>query len=136
MAATVFVLLAAFFILFGLLGLLIYQLMCLSDLELDYVNPYDSASRINAVVVPEFALHGFLSLIFLFSGHWLMFLFCVPILCYNVRLYHQKQHLVDVTEIFSQLGREKMRRLIKLAGFIILLFLSLFWLIWTVLEED
>lgn len=62
------------------------QLMCLSDLELDYVNPYDSSSRINAVVIPEFALHGLLSLIFLVSGHWLMFLFCVPTLYYNARL--------------------------------------------------
>ena len=30
------------------------QLMCLADLEFDYTNPYDSASRINQMVLPEF----------------------------------------------------------------------------------
>ena len=28
----------------------ILQLMCLADLEFDYINPYDSASRINFVI--------------------------------------------------------------------------------------
>uniref|UniRef100_A0A1D1XI01 Protein cornichon 4 n=1 Tax=Anthurium amnicola TaxID=1678845 RepID=A0A1D1XI01_9ARAE len=136
MEASVFVWLAAFFMLFGLLGLLVFQLMCLADLEFDYINPFDSASRINGVIMPEFVLQGLLSVLFLLTGHWLMFLFCVPTLYYNVILYQRRQHLVDVTEIFNLLNREKKRRLIKLIGFIILLFLSLFWMIFSVLEDD
>lgn len=62
------------------------QLMCLADLEFDYINPYDSASRINYVVLPEFVLQGVLSLLFLLSGHWFMFLFSTPVLYYNVKL--------------------------------------------------
>ncbi|MQL83960.1 hypothetical protein Taro_016455 [Colocasia esculenta] len=62
------------------------QLMCLADLEFDYINPYDSAARINAVVLPEFILQGVLSLLFLLTGHWLMFLFCLPFLYYNVTM--------------------------------------------------
>jgi hypothetical protein len=50
--------------------------------------------------------------------------------------YQRRQHLVDVTEIFNHLGREKKRRLFKIVGLIILLFLSLFWMIWTVLLEE
>ncbi|XP_010934684.1 protein cornichon homolog 1 [Elaeis guineensis] len=131
----VFVWLTAFFFLTALIVLVIYQLMCLADLEFDYINPYDSSSRINKVVIPEFVLQGVLCLLFLLSGHWLMFLFCAPNLYYNVRLYQQRQHLVDVTEIFNQLNGEKKRRLLKLINLVVLLFLSLFWMIWSVLED-
>lgn len=41
--------------------------------------------------------------------------------------YQRRQHLVDVTEIFNHLSREKKRRLFKIAALIVLLFLSLFW---------
>ncbi|PKA47659.1 Protein cornichon like 4 [Apostasia shenzhenica] len=136
MVGTLVIWLCAFFILIALLLLVIYQLMSLADLEFDYINPYDSSSRINGVILPEFALQGVLSLLFLITGHWMMFLFSAPILYYNVRLYQQRRHLIDVTEIFNQLNGEKKRRLIKLIYLVILLFLSLFWMIWSVLEED
>lgn len=69
-----------------MMGTHFWQLMCLADLEFDYINPYDSASRINAVVVPEFVLQGILSLLFLLTGHWAMCLLTVPFLYYNGRL--------------------------------------------------
>ncbi|KAH6758364.1 Cornichon family protein [Perilla frutescens var. hirtella] len=62
------------------------KLMCLADLEFDYINPYDSASRINRVVLPEFITQGVLCFLFLVTGHWFMSLLCVPYLYYNVRL--------------------------------------------------
>ncbi|KAJ0968735.1 hypothetical protein J5N97_021612 [Dioscorea zingiberensis] len=131
----IFVWIIAFFLLISLIVLIVYQLMCLADLEFDYINPYDSASRINYVVLPEFAVQGALSLLFLLTGHWIMFLFSVPILYYNLKLYRHKEHLVDITEIFNLLSREKKRRLFKLAYLVILLLLSFFWMIWSVLED-
>ncbi|CAN6466548.1 unnamed protein product [Victoria cruziana] len=110
--------------------------MCLADLEFDYINPYDSSSRINSVILPEFVIQGLLCLLFLFTGHWVMFLFCIPYLYYNVKLYTQKKHLVDVTEIFNLLHGEKMRRIFKLAYLCCLLFTCIFWMIWNVLEDD
>ncbi|WOG87150.1 hypothetical protein DCAR_0206373 [Daucus carota subsp. sativus] len=124
-----------FFILIGLIILVVYQLMCLSDLEFDYINPYDSASRINQVIFPEFITEGVLCFLFLVTGHWIMSLLAVPYLYYNVRLYMQREHLIDVTEIFNLLDREKKRRLFKLGYLVILLFLSLFWLIYSALED-
>lgn len=41
--------------------------------------------------------------------------------------YTQKQHLVDVTEIYNMLKWEKKKRLFKLGYLVMLLFLSLFW---------
>ncbi|KAL1827221.1 hypothetical protein ACET3Z_005633 [Daucus carota] len=124
-----------FFILIGLIIIVVYQLMCLSDLEFDYINPYDSASRINQVIFPEFITEGVLCFLFLVTGHWIMSLLAVPYLYYNVRLYMQREHLIDVTEIFNLLDREKKRRLFKLGYLVVLLFLSLFWLIYSALED-
>ncbi|XP_062233663.1 protein cornichon homolog 1-like [Phragmites australis] len=132
----VFVWLTAFFLVVALIVLVIYQLMCLADLEFDYINPFDSSSRINKVVMPEFVLQALLSVLFLLSGHWAMFSLSVPMVYYNYTLYQRRQHLVDVTEIFNQLGREKKRRFFKIISLIVLLFLSLFWMIWSVLSEE
>lgn len=60
--------------------------MCLADLEFDYINPYDSSTRINRVILPEYILEGVLGAFFLVTGHWVMSLFCGPYLYYNVKL--------------------------------------------------
>lgn len=133
--ADIYVWLLSFFFIIALLILVVFQLMCLADLEFDYINPYDSSSRINKVVVPEFITQGVLCIFYLLSGHWIMSLFCVPYLYYNLRLYTQRKHLVDVTEIFNQLPWEKKQRLFKLIYLVSLLFLSIFWLIYSALED-
>lgn len=125
-----------FFIIIGVIVMVVFQLMCLADLEFDYINPYDSASRINKVVLPEFITQGVLSLLFLLTGHWIMALLSIPYLYYNVRLYNRREHLIDVTEIFNMLDREKKKRLFKLGYLVLFLFMSLFWLIYSALEDD
>ncbi|CBI38856.3 hypothetical protein AAG906_009845 [Vitis piasezkii] len=124
--------LLSFFFHGSLVGLIGYQLMCLADLEFDYMNPYDSSSRINRVILPEFIIQGVLCLIHLVTGHWFMFLVSLPYLYYNVRLYMRRQHLLDVTEIFNQLNREKQLRIFKLVHLIVLLTTSIFWMIWSI----
>ncbi|KAK7847602.1 protein cornichon homolog 4 [Quercus suber] len=127
--------LVSFFVLIALLIVIVYQLMCLADLEFDYINPYDSSSRINRVILPEFITQGVLCLFYLVTGHWFMSLLSVPYLYYNVRQYLQRKHLVDVTEIFNLLHWEKKQRLFKLFYLIFLLFLTIFWMILTALDD-
>ncbi|KAH9318753.1 hypothetical protein KI387_020522, partial [Taxus chinensis] len=95
-------------------------MMSLSDLEYDFVNPYDSSSRVNCLVIPEFAIQGGLCLLFLFTGHWFMFLLSVPPVYYHLQLYNSGKHLVDVTEIFNQLNGEKKYRMVKLGYYLTL----------------
>ncbi|KAL0286576.1 UNVERIFIED_CONTAM: protein cornichon4 [Sesamum angustifolium] len=125
-----------FVMLIAIIVMLVFQLMCLADLEYDYINPYDSAARINSVVMPEFITHGVLCFVCLVTGHWVMSLLCIPYLYYNVRLYLQRQQFVDVTEIFNLLNREKKQRLFKLGYVVLLLFVTLFWMIFHALEDD
>ncbi|OAY63278.1 Protein cornichon [Ananas comosus] len=105
----------------SLIAMTAYQLICLSDLEFDYINPYDSSSRINSVVIPEYIVQGLLCTSFLLTWHWFPFLITAPVTYYHVKLFMNKKHLIDVTEIFRQLNGEKKQRLIKL-GFYLSLF--------------
>ncbi|XP_072986434.1 protein cornichon homolog 2-like [Typha latifolia] len=105
----------AFAAVISLIGMTAYQLICLSDLEFDYINPYDSSSRINAVVIPEFAVQGVLCTSFLLTWHLFPFLIMAPITYYHVKLFTDGKHLIDVTEIFRLINGEKKYRMIKLA---------------------
>ncbi|KAL8459864.1 hypothetical protein ACS0TY_030924 [Phlomoides rotata] len=104
-----------------LLGLNFYQFLGFSDLEADYLNPYELSSRINYVIVPEYLLHGAFCILFLMTGHWIMFLISLPPAYYNLKQYLSKQHLIDVTEVFQVVSAEKKARIIKL-GFYVLFF--------------
>ncbi|XP_024019048.1 protein cornichon homolog 4 [Morus notabilis] len=128
--------LLSFFFILALLLILGFQLVCLVDLEYDYINPYDSASRINRVVLPEFITQAVLCFVLLVTGHWVAFLLSLPYLYYNVRQYMQGKHLVDVTEIYSQLNQEKNKRFFKMGYLIIVFIISLFWLLFTLGDED
>ncbi|KAH9624891.1 hypothetical protein KSS87_016994 [Heliosperma pusillum] len=107
----------------ALLAILLYQIICLSDLEADYMNPYDSSSKINSLVVPEFILQGVFCALFLVTGHRFMFLVTLPLLVYHARLFSRGAHLLDVTEIFRALSHEKKYRVIKLGVYLCFIFL-------------
>lgn len=101
----------------------------LSDLEADYINPYDASSKINYFVVPEFIGQGLLCALFLFTGHWVMFLLMLPLACYHGMLYVKRQHLLDVTEVFRVLNAEKKFRIAKLAFYLTLVMITIFRLV-------
>ncbi|XP_048422743.1 protein cornichon homolog 4 [Pyrus x bretschneideri] len=127
--------LLSFFFILALLCILGYQLVCLVDLEYDYINPYDSSSRINNVILPEFVIQGVLCFILLIARHWFMLFMALPHLYYNVNLYVTRRHLVDVTEIYNQLSWEKKQRFFKIGYLLVLFILSLFWLLWSIGDE-
>ncbi|CAN1157789.1 Protein cornichon homolog 4 [Linum perenne] len=124
-----------FVFLIAVLAIVGFELMCLADLEFDHINPYDSARRINIVVLPEYIAQAALCLSFLLTGHWVFCLISLPYLYFNLTLYLERQHLVDVTEIYNQLNREKRQRFYKLGYLVTLFVLSLIWLLWTIVNE-
>ncbi|KAL6539846.1 hypothetical protein OROHE_011617 [Orobanche hederae] len=102
-----------------LLGLNFYQFLGFSDLEADYLNLYELSSRVNSVIVLEYLLHGAFCILFLMTGHWVMFLLSLPPAYYNLKKYLARQHLIDVTEVFRVLNAEKKVRIVKLVFYII-----------------
>ncbi|XP_078166310.1 protein cornichon homolog 2-like [Carex rostrata] len=121
----------AFVSVISLIALSLYQLITLSDLEFDYINPFDSSNRINAVILPEFILQAVLCASFLLSWHWFSFLITLPVTCYHLKIYMKRKHLVDVTEIFRSLHWEKKYRIIKLAFYVTLFVIVIYRLVLT-----
>ncbi|MFS7925600.1 hypothetical protein Hanom_Chr04g00286951 [Helianthus anomalus] len=125
----------SFFILLAVMALVLYQIMCFLDLEIDYINPYELTTKINNITLPEFITQGALCFLHLVARHWMMFFLCLPYLYYNVNLYIHRRHLVYATEVFSELSREKKQRIFKLVYLAVLLFFSLFWMIWSIVDD-
>ncbi|KAF2549093.1 hypothetical protein F2Q70_00023571 [Brassica cretica] len=98
------------------------KVICLTDLEADYLNPFETSTRINRLILPEFILQGSLCVLFLITWHWVFFLVALPVTCYHAMLYKERRHLIDVTEVFRGISFEKKLRFTKL-GFYIFLFI-------------
>ena len=56
-------------------------LLMLSDS--DYINPIDLCNRLNTYIVPEAAVHAFLTFLFLINGYWLALVLNLPLLAFN-----------------------------------------------------
>ncbi|KAJ8752183.1 hypothetical protein K2173_003791 [Erythroxylum novogranatense] len=105
----------------GLLAIIFYELICLTDLEADDLNPFEATALVNKWILPEFFLQWALCIAFLLTGHWFMFLIALPLFCYHVMLLMKRQHLLDVTEVFRNLNFEKKCRIMKLGFYLIFL---------------
>ena len=71
----------------ALLFLLVYFVITLSDLECDYLNAQQCCYRLNMWVIPKLVAHMILSLVFLLSGHYYLFLASVPLAVLIIREY-------------------------------------------------
>lgn len=49
----------------------------------DYINPIDLCNRLNAYIVPEAAVHAFLTFLFVINGYWVAILLNLPLLAFN-----------------------------------------------------
>lgn len=56
----------------------------------DYINPIDLCNRLNTYIIPEAAVHGFLTFLFLINGYWLPLILNLPLLGWNIKKYVNK----------------------------------------------
>lgn len=59
--------------------------MANSAFRSDYINPIDLCNRLNAYILPEAAVHGFLTFLFLINGYWIALILNLPLLGYNIK---------------------------------------------------
>lgn len=111
--AVLFLWILAFLVLGAVMGINLYALICLSDLQADLINPHDCAGRINKLVMPEIIAHAAAAGLMLLCGSWSMVLVNGPLIAWHVRQIGRNQHLADVTEIFNHLDKEKSVRMGK-----------------------
>jgi hypothetical protein len=63
----------------------------------DYINPIDLCNRLNTYIVPEAAVHAFLTILFLINGYWLAILLNLPLLAYNAKKYAFAPHPTHIS---------------------------------------
>lgn len=49
----------------------------------DYINPIDLCNRLNTYIIPEAAVHAFLTALFLINGYWIALILNLPLLAFN-----------------------------------------------------
>lgn len=107
-----------------------------SDLECDYINPIELCNKLNPWFLPEAAIHGSLSILFLVNGYWFVFLLNLPLLAFNVNKFLNKNHLLDATEIFRTLSKHKKESFIKLGCHLLFFFFYLYRMIMALVVEE
>jgi hypothetical protein len=107
-----------------------------SDLECDYINPIDLCNRLNAYIVPEAAVHGFLTFLFLINGYWVALILNLPLAAFNVKKILDKAHLLDATEIFRTLNKHKKESFIKLGFHLVMFFFYLYSMIVALIRDE
>lgn len=114
----------------------VYFSISYSDLECDYMNPIELCNKLNKFIVPKAAFHGVFSLILLLHGYWFVFLLNLPLLAYNANKIYSNNHLLDATEIFRTLGKNKKESFIKLAFHLFMFFYYLYRMIAALIADD
>ncbi|SCU83814.1 LAME_0C06788g1_1 [Lachancea meyersii CBS 8951] len=106
-----------------------------ADLEADYINPIELCSKVNKLITPEAILHGAISLSFLLTGHWFVFLINLPLLAFNANKHYLKLQLLDATEIFRTLGKHKKESFLKLGFYLLMFFFYLYRMIMALIAD-
>ncbi|CAI5758225.1 unnamed protein product [Candida verbasci] len=107
-----------------------------SDLECDYINPIELCNKLNPWFIPEAALHGFITILFLINGYWFCFLLNLPLFAYNVNKFYNKNHLLDATEIFRTLSKHKKESFLKLGFHLLMFFFYLYRMIMALVKDE
>lgn len=76
------IVLTAFLIFFA-----IWQIIAFDELKTDYKNPIDQCNSLNPLVLPEYGIHVFYNLLFLWAGEWITVCLNIPLIAYNVYRY-------------------------------------------------
>lgn len=58
----------------------------------DYINPIDLCNRLNTYIIPEAAVHAFLTFLFLINGYWVALILNLPLLAWNGKKYANQTH--------------------------------------------
>ncbi|RKF61390.1 ER-derived vesicles protein ERV14 [Golovinomyces cichoracearum] len=102
----------------------------------DYINPIDLCNRLNTYIIPEAAVHGFLTALFLINGYWIALILNLPLLIFNVKTILDNAHLLDATEIFRKLNVHKKESFIKLGFHLLMFFFYLYSMIVALIRDE
>lgn len=69
--------------------------------------------------VPEYIAQAAITVLLLVTGKWVSGLLSLVLTAYHARAYIRQEHVVDVTEVFRQIPRQKVIRIVKLVLYLL-----------------
>jgi len=119
----------------------IFHVVAFDELKTDYKNPIEQCKSLNPLVLPEYFLHGFFTLLFLLCGQWVSLIINLPLLAYHVNRYRTRPTmscfgLYDPTTIMNMdtLNKCQMEGWIKLVFYLGSFFFYLYGMITSLIE--
>ncbi|CAI8039368.1 Protein cornichon homolog 4 [Geodia barretti] len=115
-----------------LMILSVYFIICLSDLECDFLNTKQGCVRLNQWVVPELVATAFIPIFLLLTLHWVVFLVTAPFAGYLIYRYMTlppgSMGMYDPTEIRNRgmLLRFQKEAFIKVGYHLVVFFVLLY----------
>ncbi|KAK3787494.1 hypothetical protein RRG08_025756 [Elysia crispata] len=125
-----------------LIFFVIFHIIAFDELKTDYKNPIDQCNSLNPLVIPEYAIHVFFTVLFLFAGQIGTVIFNLPLIVYHVRRYLNRpvmsgMGLYDPTTIMNadELGRAQKEGWVKLGFYLISFFYYLYSMIYVLVSS-
>merc|ERR1712100_302839 len=112
----------------------VFLLVSLSDLEHDLVNPIDMCKKCNLFALPDMLIQLTITAFMLVSGQWLALLLNLPLLAFHVYQFQNRRHMLDQTRVFQQMGQLQRIGFVKLGFFMLMFFLYLYKLVFTLVR--
>ncbi|XP_037959777.1 protein cornichon [Teleopsis dalmanni] len=119
----------------------IFHVIAFDELKTDYRNPIDQCNSLNPLVLPEYILHIFLNILFLFCGEWISLCINIPLIAYHVWRYKNRPvmtgpGLYDPTTILStdNLSKNMREGWIKLAIYLISFFYYIYGMVYSLIS--
>ncbi|XP_052767685.1 protein cornichon homolog 1-like [Mya arenaria] len=120
----------------------IFHIIAFDELKTDYKNPIDQCNSLNPLVLPEYFVHIFFTMLFIFSMQFSTVILNSPLIIYHIRRYKNRPvmsspGLYDPTTIMNadQLNRAIREGWVKLAFYLISFFYYLYSMIFELVSS-
>lgn len=91
------------------------QMISLTDLEADNINPFDCAEQVNRLVLFEYVVQLLMTALLIVRGKWFTAALHTCLSGVLILMYYKKQVYMHAADAFKQLGAFKRRHLLILA---------------------
>ncbi|CAB3398600.1 unnamed protein product [Caenorhabditis bovis] len=120
----------------------IYTVICIDELRTDYKNPIEQCRNLNQLILPEYAIQGIYTILFVFSWQVIAILFNLPLVIYHIYSYSNRPvmsgpGIYDPTTILNRSTLSTTLRIswIKLAFYLLSFFYYLYAMIYTLVTS-
>ncbi|EGG14554.1 hypothetical protein DFA_12330 [Cavenderia fasciculata] len=110
----------------GLLAVIVYELLLLTDLEGNDITSIDFCKRFNKFVLPEYIIQGICTVWYLLTFRFVVFIFNLPVLYYHFTKYQNRSFKVDPTKVYSMTSKIGNHLMLKLVFYMVMFFVYLF----------